>query len=229
MEASLAICLNDVSKTYSEGEVAVPVLHDISLKVKPGELVALMGPSGSGKSTLMNIIGLLDRPTTGELWLNGEAVTLNMSDALLAQLRVAKIGFVFQSFNLLPRLSALGNILMPAQYGKRAGSRERARQLLKTLGLEQRADHLPSQLSGGEKQRVAIARALINEPDIILADEPTGNLDTKSGEGVLDILIKLSKQGKTVVIITHDERVAAKCHRVVRILDGSIKKEAHGR
>ncbi|HSI20513.1 MAG TPA: ABC transporter ATP-binding protein [Verrucomicrobiae bacterium] len=220
---SPAIKVREVVKTYEEGGNAVPVLKGISLEVEAGELVAIMGPSGSGKSTLMNLIGLLDRPTQGKLWLSGEAAHLSLSDRRLAELRAAKIGFVFQSFNLLPRLTALANVLMPAQYLRQPDRKARAIQLLTDLGLGHRIHHVPTKLSGGEKQRVAIARALINDPDIILADEPTGNLDSKSGEDVMAILADLKKAGKTVLIVTHDQRVAKRCDRIINILDGVVK------
>lgn len=217
-----AIRLANINKTYQDGALEVPVLKCVSLEIKRGEVVALMGPSGSGKSTLMNLIGLLDRPTAGELWLDGEAVQLTMSDNHLAKLRSDRIGFVFQSFNLLPRLSALGNVLLAAQYAHKGKGKERAEALLKQLGLEKRMNHLPTQLSGGEKQRVAIARALMNEPDIILADEPTGNLDSQSGKEVLDILVGLKKNDKTVLIVTHDPNVAKRCDRTINLLDGEL-------
>jgi putative ABC transport system ATP-binding protein len=191
-------------------------------------MVALMGPSGSGKSTLMHIIGLLDRPTSGSYELNGRKIELGMSDRALARLRSQMIGFVFQSFFLLPRLSALENVLVPSQY-RLEGKRDRiarAEGLLHQLGLANRMRHLPSELSGGEKQRVAIARALMNEPSIILADEPTGNLDQASGKEVMRILTDLHKEGKTVLVITHDAKVAASCQRTIRILDGKLEHHA---
>lgn len=222
-----AIELKAVTKTYQDGTLEVPVLRGVSFTVQRGESVAIMGPSGSGKSTIMNLIGLLDRPTGGRIWLQGEPVHLSMSDKRLADLRAAKIGFIFQSFNLLPRLNALANVLLPTQYLRRPGARARAVALLERLGLGERLTHLPNQLSGGEKQRVAIARALMNEPEIILADEPTGNLDSKSGKEVLDTLLELCGEGKTVLIVTHDPNVAKRCKRVIRILDGAV--EPHGK
>jgi len=223
------IALHDIGKTYKSESLEVPVLHGVDLKVEAGESVAIMGPSGSGKSTLMNIIGLLDRPTQGELELGGENISLSMSDSKLAALRSEKIGFVFQSFNLLARQTALANVLMPTSYRKdgRGDRIERAKKLLKDLGLEKRILHKPTEMSGGERQRVAIARALINDPEIILADEPTGNLDSKSGKEVMDILAKLSKAGKTVIVITHDPKVAEHCDRTVHIFDGTIQKGGH--
>ncbi len=198
------------------------MLRGVSLEIADGEMVAIMGPSGSGKSTLMNLIGLLDRPTSGKLSLAGTEVSLAMSDRVLARLRAETIGFVFQSFQLLPRSSALANVLTPAQYHPRPGSKERAVQLLERLGLGKRLHHLPAELSGGEKQRVAIARALFNDPKLILADEPTGNLDSRSGSGVLDVLSELHNEGKTVVVITHDQAVADRCQRTIHLKDGEL-------
>lgn len=221
------ISLKEVDKIYQLDKLMVPALLKINVAINSGELVAIMGPSGSGKSTLMNIIGLLDRPSTGELLIDGKPINLTMSGGKLAQLRGKKIGFVFQTFNLLPKLSALSNVLVPALYqkGSRAKSKERALHLLKQVGLADRANHRPTELSGGERQRVAIARALINDPEIILADEPTGNLDSKSGQEVVGILKELNKNGKTVVIITHDEKVAGQCDRIIHIFDGQIVKD----
>lgn len=221
------ISLKDVDKIYQLDKLMVPALLKINVAINSGELVAIMGPSGSGKSTLMNIIGLLDRPSTGELFIDGKPINLTMSGGKLAQLRGKKIGFVFQTFNLLPKLSALSNVLVPALYqnGSRSKSKERALHLLKQVGLADRANHRPTELSGGERQRVAIARALINDPEIILADEPTGNLDSTSGQEVVGILKELNKNGKTVVIITHDEKVAGQCDRIIHIFDGQIVKD----
>lgn len=221
---SPAIELNKVDKTYKTGKLTVPVLHSVDVTINKGEMVAIMGPSGSGKSTLMNIVGLLDRPTGGELKIDGQVINLSMSDKALAKFRGQKIGFVFQSFNLLPRLSALENVILPATYQKHSGRaiKERALRLLKQVGLEERVSHKPNELSGGEKQRVAIARSLINDPEVILADEPTGNLDSKSGKEVLGILQELQKLGKTVILITHDPKIADACERTIQILDGKI-------
>lgn len=219
------INLKKISKVYQTGKIKVEALADINLKIEVSEMVAIVGPSGSGKSTLMNIIGLLDRPTEGVLELNQQAVSLNESDSRLAKLRSQKIGFVFQTFNLLPRISALENVLLPTIYNKQSqdGHKKRSLEILEQVGLGKRVQHKPSELSGGEKQRVAIARALINNPDIILADEPTGNLDSKSGQEVLGILKNLNKNGKTVVIITHDEKIAQACSRQIYLFDGKIR------
>lgn len=215
--------LKKVDKTYLLNRLEVPVLHDINLKIASGELIALVGPSGSGKSTLMNIIGLLDRPSSGDYFLEEEKITLNMPDQKLAKIRAGKIGFIFQSFNLLPKETALENVLLPANYKKQqSNARTRAMELLKKVGLEHRINHRPPEISGGEKQRIAIARALINDPEIILADEPTGNLDSKSGHQIIDILKQLNAEGKTIIIITHDERIADKCKKTIRIFDGRI-------
>ncbi len=221
--------LKDVNKVYDPGKMATPALLAINLSINKGEMVAIMGPSGSGKSTLMNIIGLLDRPSSGALVIDNDTVTLSMSDRKLARLRSQKIGFVFQSFNLLPKVSALGNVMLPAMYAPERKRQviERAKELLAQVGLKERMRHKPTELSGGEKQRVAIARALMNNPEIILADEPTGNLDSKSGQGVIDILKELHKKGKTVIIITHDTKVADQCGRVLHLFDGHIIKDSH--
>ena len=222
------ITLTDISKFYRIAKNQVAALSGVSLAIEKGEMVAIMGPSGSGKSTLMNIIGLLDRPSQGQLRIGDEAVHLSMSDAKLAQLRSRRIGFVFQSFNLLPRISALSNVLLPTIYhsGAKKGRVQRAKSLLTQLGLGERISHRPTELSGGEKQRVAIARALINDPDLILADEPTGNLDSKSGQEVMAILENLHKEGKTVIVITHDPAIAKRCGRTIHILDGTIQERS---
>ncbi len=220
-----SIELIEVDKIYQTGKLMVPALLKATLTINKGEMVAIMGPSGSGKSTLMNIIGLLDRPSAGELKIDDQPVNLMMSDRSLALLRGKKIGFVFQSFNLLPKMTALSNVLLPTIYQKanRTETHKRALSLLDQVGLKERANHRPTELSGGEKQRVAIARALINGPDIILADEPTGNLDSKSGNEVMTILKELQRKGKTVIIITHDPKIGAQCQRTVQLLDGQIQ------
>lgn len=218
--------LKNVDKIYSTGKLNVPALFKINLAIKKGEMVAIMGPSGSGKSTLMNIIGLLDRPSDGELLIDGKAINLNMPTGRLAQLRGQKIGFIFQTFNLLPRLSALDNVLLPTLYqkGGRANFKNNAKKILTNVGLESRINHQPSELSGGERQRVAIARALINDPEVILADEPTGNLDSKSGQEIINILKDLNKSGKTIIVITHDPNIAKHCERTIHLFDGQLKE-----
>jgi ABC-type lipoprotein export system ATPase subunit len=219
--------LRDIYKTYHLGEIDLPVLKGISLKIERGEMVALMGASGSGKSTLMNILGCLDRPTSGEYWLDGQEVSRLSSDAR-ALLRNRKIGFVFQTFNLLPRTSALENVIMPLSYT--AGNlsdreaRQRAKEMLERVGLEDRMDHEPSQLSGGQQQRVAIARSLINHPPVLFADEPTGNLDSHTSAEVLAIFQQLNRdEGITIVLVTHDENVARHARRIIHIKDGIIQ------
>jgi ABC-type lipoprotein export system ATPase subunit len=218
--------LRNIYKTYSMGEIAVPVLKGVSLKVARGELVALMGASGSGKSTLMNILGCLDRPTSGEYWLDGEEVS-NLSSDGRALVRNHRLGFVFQNFNLLARTSALENVAMPLSYT--AGdlsdreARQKAREMLCRVGLDDRLDHEPSQLSGGQQQRVAIARALVNRPSIVLADEPTGNLDSHTSEDVLRMFQQLNEEdGITIIVVTHDAQVARHTRRVIHIRDGTI-------
>jgi ABC-type lipoprotein export system ATPase subunit len=220
------IRLHDITKTYSLGEVTVPVLKGVSLEVGRGEMVALMGASGSGKSTLMNILGCLDRPTSGQYWLDGQEVS-QLSNDERALIRNCKIGFVFQSFNLLARTSALDNVIMPLSYTNallsKREARSRGRAMLERVGLGDRIDHQPSQLSGGQQQRVAIARALINRPQILFADEPTGNLDSKTSKEILHMFQILSEEdGITVVLVTHDPGVAHCARRVVRISDGLI-------
>ena len=217
------ISLSNITKSYRLGEVDLTVLAGVSLTVKPGELIAVMGPSGSGKSTLMNIIGCLDRPTSGTYSFESREIS-TLNDDELAHVRNAKIGFVFQSFNLLPRLSALKNVEMPLIYSG-ASSRvrtERAMPVLERVGLKDRMYHRPTELSGGQQQRVAIARALINNPPLLLADEPTGNLDSRSGAEILNIIVDLNKQGVTIIIVTHDQSVAARCKRVINLKDGQI-------
>jgi putative ABC transport system ATP-binding protein len=219
----MIIDIKDLCKTYVNGEMEVPVLHDVCLSVDEGEFVSIMGPSGSGKSTLMNIIGCLDRPTSGTYLFNGEDVA-SMTDDGLSDLRNRGVGFVFQQFNLLPRETAAQNVALPLVYANvPAAERERrAREALDRVGLSDRADFLPTQLSGGQKQRVAVARAIVNDPSILLADEPTGALDSKSGEQLMDLFCDLNRQGMTIVMITHERGVARYAHRVLLMNDGVL-------
>lgn len=215
--------LKNIKKSYITGDVTTPILNGITLNIKEGDFVAITGPSGSGKSTLMNIIGLLDNPTSGVYMLNSENV-VGLTEDQLSYVRNKRIGFVFQSFNLLPRETALENVMLPAIYagvGKNERE-ERATALLTELGLGERLKNKPNQLSGGQQQRVAIARALMNNPEVILADEPTGNLDTKSGQDVMKTLKQLNSQGKTVIIITHEADIATQAKKIIHIRDGLI-------
>jgi len=217
---------NDVCRSYQVGDMMVPVLKNVNLVVKKGEFVAIMGPSGSGKSTLMNLIGCLDRPTCGSVSLMGTDVS-TISDDELARLRGLEIGFVFQSFNLVPRLTALENVELPTYANSRPGvdNRKRAKELLELVGLEDRINYRPTELSGGQSQRVAVARSLINDPSLILADEPTGNLDSKTGKEIMDLFTELNKKGRTVIMITHDPNLAkVYADRVINLKDGYVEE-----
>lgn len=219
------IKLDNVCKSYQMGDSVVKAVCDASLTINKGDFVAIVGPSGSGKSTMMNLVGALDLATKGDIFLDGIDIE-HVSESTLAQIRGKKIGFIFQTFNLVPTLNALENVTLPMifQGTSRWKRIERAKKLLKDVKLEPRMYHLPSELSGGERQRVAIARALANDPEVILADEPTGNLDSKTGEEILDMFIDLNKKGKTVIMITHDQNLARKAKRIIRLKDGMIVK-----
>jgi putative ABC transport system ATP-binding protein len=217
---------HNLTKVYQMGDVEVHALRGLTVDISPGEVIAIMGPSGSGKSTLMNILGCLDKPTAGEYFLDGEIVS-KMNDDQLADVRNRKVGFVFQNFNLLPRVSALANVELPLRYssnGNGKNRRQRSKEALQAVGLGDRMYHQPNELSGGQQQRVAIARALVNDPAIVMADEPTGNLDTKSGNEIMELLLKLNKErGTTLIIVTHDPEVAQLTQSVIRIRDGVVE------
>jgi putative ABC transport system ATP-binding protein len=220
----------DVCKVYGSGDYQIKALDRVNLTIQPGEFVAIMGPSGSGKSTMMNILGCLDKPTSGRYYLAGEDVS-DLNKVQLAQIRNRRLGFVFQSYNLLPRTSALENVMLPLVYSNNGTSlpeeeqRARAMEMLEAVGLADRASHEPQEMSGGQAQRVAIARALINDPALILADEPTGNLDSKSGNEIMALLSELNAQRRTIVMVTHDPEIAAYAGRIIHFLDGHIEAD----
>lgn len=222
----MLISIRNLNKTYLMGAEVVEALKNVSLEIAKNEYVALMGPSGSGKSTLMNLLGCLDSPTRGEYWLNGTEVS-TMDDGELAEVRNKEIGFVFQTFNLLPRLSALENVALPLVYAgiNKEDRLDKARKVLESVGLGDRVTHKPNELSGGQRQRVAIARALVNDPAIILADEPTGNLDTKTSYEIMTLFEQIHRSGNTVIIVTHENDIAQHAHRIVRLRDGLIETD----
>lgn len=225
-KAAIAIRLRDIKKIYKMGGQELAALNGINLDIKRGEFAALMGPSGSGKSTLMNILGCLDRPTVGSYELEGKEVA-NLSDDELAVMRNKHIGFVFQNFNLLSRISSLENVALPLVYAGIGASerRKRAKQVLEAVGLGDRAEHMPNELSGGQRQRVAIARALVNNPEIIMADEPTGNLDTKSTKEIMEIFQEMHGRGRTIILVTHEPEIAVCANRQLLVRDGIITRD----
>lgn len=221
---NIVVDARDLVKVYKMGDVEVRALRGLSIQIMRGEVIAIMGPSGSGKSTLMNILGCLDKPTSGEYYLDNVSVA-ELNDDQLAEIRNSKVGFVFQTFNLLPRATALANVELPLRYASDGKNRrQRAQAALEAVGLGDRLHHRPNELSGGEQQRVAIARALINNPTMVMADEPTGNLDTKSGDEIMELLLELNQEyGTTLIIVTHDKDIAERAQRIVRIRDGQVE------
>ncbi|MTI87999.1 MAG: ABC transporter ATP-binding protein [Balneolaceae bacterium] len=228
MDNGAVIQITDLTKVYQMGQTEVHALAGVSFDVEENEYIAIMGPSGSGKSTLMNMIGCLDTPTSGEYILNNNRVS-EMDDAELAEIRNREIGFVFQTFNLLPRTTCISNVELPLIYsGMRSSERkEKAIQVLGKVGLGDRVDHKPNELSGGQRQRVAIARALVNSPSILLADEPTGNLDTKTGEEIMHLFEELYRQGNTIIVVTHENEIAEHARRIIRLRDGLIESDTN--
>lgn len=218
--------IDSLTKIYKSGKTEFKALNNVSLKIRKGDFVAIMGPSGSGKSTLMNIIGCLDRPTSGTIIVDGENISI-VSNNQLAEIRGRKVGFIFQRFNLMPMMTALKNVALPMMFlgGSKATRERRAAELLEKVGLTNWATHRPAELSGGQQQRVAIARALSNNPSIILADEPTGNLDTKTGEQILELLAALNKEGKTILLVTHALALKRFANRVITMLDGEVSED----
>jgi len=222
----MLISIRNLNRTYLMGAEVVEALKDVTIDIEKNEYVALMGPSGSGKSTLMNLVGCLDSPTRGEYWLNGIEVS-TMGDSELAEVRNKQIGFVFQTFNLMPRLTALENVALPLVYAgvPRAERLEKARKVLESVGLGDRVNHRPNELSGGQRQRVAVARALVNDPAIILADEPTGNLDSKTSYEIMGLFEQIHQLGNTVILVTHEHDIAMHAHRIVRLRDGLVESD----
>ncbi len=229
--ADVLISLNDLKRHYQLGGETVCALDGVDLQIRRGEYLAIMGPSGSGKSTLMNLLGLLDQPTSGNLILDGQEISSIKDDKELSRIRGREIGFVFQTFNLLPRSSALENVELPLIYQGVSVQerRERAIAVLKRVGLEDRLDHMPAQMSGGQRQRVAVARALVTDPSLLLADEPTGNLDSRTGEEIMELFHELHRQGNTLIVVTHEDEVAAHAERVIRLRDGRLEQDSSQR